>query len=634
MPFLSLYRWAIRNWLWCLFFILGTIARLYSLADRPWDSDELGALFRAQNAQNFGEHMQHGVAVDGHPAGVQTLLFFNEHMLHLSPLQLKYVWVALSLLGIVALYGFFNLRKGTYTALFVSISWLVLWWPISISVWVRPYTLAFLFLYLFLWSYEFTKQKHSKLVPLSGIFLALTAYTHYMALLGALVFLFFERYHQEIDIKTYFKIQGLALLLFLPHISVFQTQWSEGGLSWLAKPQLAFIREHLKHMFNPSFTLGGMLFVMGAFILFKKKPNAFPLTHKKECIQFLGIWLGVFMINFVYSWIRKPVLQHNSLYFTAPFLLAALGLLWEPIPKRGFHIFALLWGGTALFSLVTEKQFYRDALIDRYAHPIHEIHLLEQKAPHALPVYLDGPSDVIAFHLKAKPLHRPIIINQQSAIYTVSIDQKSFEKLVFADTAFFAFHAGSEMNLQTHIFSHYALLPTKNYPSIRNVFPGGEYFKAVKSKYSYLDDLRFFEEWVPSHSQIFIEFQKIESRLGEIKPTDILMVSIETTAIDSMVPLPRFDLVTALFQEGFNRALQQIDYRYVPNDALMNSDHRNDDHWLHAPLKLADIPLWDVKSKLRLSFESRNRNSVRSPESFRVRIRKIPGNPQLYGISQ
>ncbi|MBM3437992.1 MAG: hypothetical protein FJX91_02550, partial [Bacteroidetes bacterium] len=40
-----------------------------------WGYDELSAIFRAMQASNWHDHLQNGVAVDGHPAGLQTLLW-------------------------------------------------------------------------------------------------------------------------------------------------------------------------------------------------------------------------------------------------------------------------------------------------------------------------------------------------------------------------------------------------------------------------------------------------------------------------------------------------------------------------------------------------------------------------------
>ena len=63
------------------------------------------------------------------------------------------------------------------------------------------------------------------------------------------------------------------------------------------------------------------------------------------------------------------------------------------------------------------------------------------------------------------------------------------------------------------------------------------------------------------------------------------MVSVEDGFACNEV-FREFDLVTAIFQEGFNRALNQIDYRFTSNKSPLNQHNV----WLHHPIKLADIP--------------------------------------------
>ena len=125
---------------------------------------------------------------------------------------------------------------------------------------------------------------------------------------------------------------------------------------------------------------------------------------------------------------------------------------------------------------------------------------------------------------------------------------------------------------------------------------------------------------------LFIDFKEIEAKLGIIEPNDVLMVSVEDGFACNEV-FREFDLVTAIFQEGFNRALNQIDYRFTPNKSPLNQHNA----WLHHPIKLADIPNWDAKSRLRVSYEYRGPedNQFKASPS-RLRIRKIKGNPHLY----
>jgi hypothetical protein len=85
-------------------------------------------------------------------------------------------------------------------------------------------------------------------------------------------------------------------------------------------------------------------------------------------------------------------------------------------------------------------------------------------------------------------------------------------------------------------------------------------------------------------------------------------------------------LVSALFQKGFNQALQQIDYRYTSNDQILNIDNC----LLHHPIKLSDIKHWNDESLLRVSYEYRG-NTTPKNQTYSCIITKIAGNPHLYG---
>ena len=120
-PKLHRTRWY-RHIPFLLVLILAIGVRFINIEERPWDSDELGALFRAENAQNFDSHLNQGVAVDGHPALVQTFLWTNAQSWHLSPTQLKCLWATLDLAAICFFYLFFWSRLGRRSAFFVAVS--------------------------------------------------------------------------------------------------------------------------------------------------------------------------------------------------------------------------------------------------------------------------------------------------------------------------------------------------------------------------------------------------------------------------------------------------------------------------------------------------------------------------------
>ena len=129
--------------------IIAVIFRFTFLSDRPFDSDELGAIFRAENAETFSDHIDHGVRIDGHPALVQTFLWVNQKSGMIRTQNLKFLWTLISLLSIVFYYIYFTRRLGFKPAFFIASSLLFLYWPSMMGQWVRPYTMGFLWLSIF-----------------------------------------------------------------------------------------------------------------------------------------------------------------------------------------------------------------------------------------------------------------------------------------------------------------------------------------------------------------------------------------------------------------------------------------------------------------------------------------------------
>lgn len=74
-----------KHWFFILLIFIAAAVRFYDLSAVPMDSDELGALFRAEKTQSsFWAHITQGVAIDGHPAGVQTIIWILFKVLHFN----------------------------------------------------------------------------------------------------------------------------------------------------------------------------------------------------------------------------------------------------------------------------------------------------------------------------------------------------------------------------------------------------------------------------------------------------------------------------------------------------------------------------------------------------------------------
>ena len=610
-----------------LLFILAIGVRFIQIENRPWDSDELGALFRAENALDFNSHLENGVAIDGHPALVQTFLWTNSQTWKLNPTQLKYLWAFTSLLSIVLFYGFYWSRFGRKSAFFVASGLCLLWWPVSLSIWVRPYTIALFWMGLLAVSSEKQfKQKNTATIwiVLMAISMALLAYSHYMAALTGSIFLLSEWVQKKITIRYLILVGVLASLLYVPHIGLFLTQLNEGGLTWLGKPSFTFIWDQIFYVLNQSNLVAFWLVIMlfaGGFTLYKK---GFPKKLWMKSISLLGIWIGVFLISFAYSHLQKPVLQHNALYFALPFLLGGISVVFLKIPVPLLRFLNFIWVSILFFSLTNEKSHFGTSMEDRYKTPLKIISEFEKQTHNNYPCFIDGPSDLMRFHLKTSPINNPILLEDTNSIHLYGKLNQIDSNHSF-DTVWIALNSGSDVNLQTYFWSRFRPIPVLNSKRKRNFITGGEFYCAEYSDSSLLFTTRYIERQADANELLFIDFNEIESKLGKINTNDFLVISVYD-GFDCNEVFRNFDLVSALFQEGFNKTLNQIDYRFTANSQIANRHNG----WLNHTIKLADIPSWNQNSRLRISYEYRGEDSNFIRKNIQFRIRKIEGNPNMY----
>ena len=627
-PKLRRTRWY-RHIPFLLVLVLAIGVRFIQIEERPWDSDELGALFRAENAPDFDIHLNQGVAIDGHPALVQTFLWTNAQSWQLSPTELKVLWAAIDIAAICLFYFFFWSRLGRRSAFFVAVSLSLLWWPVTMGIWVRPYAIAFFWTALLSLSSErrFRQKNKSFLwVLLMAVSLALLAYTHYMAALTGVLFLISEWFQKKVPLRVLLVVAVLASLLYVPHLSLFLTQLNEGGLSWLGKPGINFLIDHLYYIFNQSNLVFLWIFLMFTIGIVYLRWKGLSQTLKVKLISGIGIWLGVILISFAYSHVQKPVLQHNALFFALPFFLGGISILFYRLPALLLRFLNIIWVSILFFSLSAEKGHFTTVFEDRYASPIKAISQMEAVKKRADMTLLDGPTDVLNFHLKMNPINPVFLLENSHNSKAATLD--SIFRFTDSSTAkyWIGLHSGSDVNLQTYFWTRFDLIPFTRNGAKRNFITGGEYFAVTLSDSSFLERHKSITKMLPMNEAVFIDFKEIEAQLGIIEPNDVLMVSVED-GLDCKEVFREFDLVTAIFQEGFNRALNQIDYRFTPNKDPLNQHNG----WLHHPVKLADIPNWDAKSRLRVSYEYRGpEDNQFKPSPLRLRIRKIKGNPHLY----
>ena len=327
-----------ENILLALIILVGAYFRFLAAYKLSLSNDELSALTRAR-FDSFAQMIEKGVFIDFHPAGIQSLIYYWIKIVGDDPFIYRLPFV---ISGVLTLYLIFLVGKkwfSSFTGLLAAALFAVFQFSILYSFFARPYSPGLLFglISAYSWTILFFQEKDSEKKPNKlfwwiAFVLSMIActHTHYFAFVFAggigLSSLFFLRK----DLVYPFLLSGfLILLAFLPEWEIFQRQLSTGDIGgWLASPGTWYLPEFFMHIFNDSKFLA-----IGVFLI--ATSGIFLLVSKKHWSKFhslaLSWFLFSFLIAYLYSILRHPVIQFSTLYFTLPFLLFILGSALEEV---------------------------------------------------------------------------------------------------------------------------------------------------------------------------------------------------------------------------------------------------------------------------------------------------------------
>ena len=348
--------------------VIASLLRLWKLGSASFMHDEFSALIRT-GYDNFHDLIRDGVMLnDMHPAGVQVFLYYWVKIFGWDEFWLKLPFALMGVASVCLNYivanQWFNKNVGLLSATLVSVSQLF----ILYSQLIRPYTpgLFFILLLVYFWNKIIFGEKKPTFWTYAGFTLSafcaaeIHMFSTVQAGLIALTGLLFFKNLDKGRKKAYLWSCIAALILYMPSFPIFYHQFFvEGGLAgWLAKPKPDFLATFLAYTLNYGdiFIFTALIVLLLPFILRKVSHDG-----RKSFRIICFCWFFIpFLIAFVYSLTRQPIIQYSTLIFSFPFLIIGVFSYFdEEIPVKTIGIVVGLLLLTGVMSLVFDRQYYK-----------------------------------------------------------------------------------------------------------------------------------------------------------------------------------------------------------------------------------------------------------------------------------
>lgn len=630
--FLSIKKRFSENWQICFILLIAAIVRFYKLTEIPFHHDELSALLRTKFS-SFSELIAKGVKIDGHPALVQSFLYFWTKLFGYTEWIVKLPFILLSIGSVYLIYKigtkWYNVTAGLLLAALFTFSE----YTLTHGAMIRPYGsgLFFTLLMTYHWGelvfFRSKRLKHYTWYILGAV---LCSYNHHFSLLMAALIGLSGLFIVDKSLRWKYILASFFIpLLYLPHLSIFLYQLHVGGIeSWLGKPSPDFIWSYLSYIFHYSWwTLIIFLLIIGW--------NAFSTSYFRICIsKFQVVSLFLFIINYAigyfYSVYGAAVLQKSVLIFSYPFLLLFLvGFVKDQkTMKRNLSIAALLivFGTTLivnrqffkLFYVPTFKQMVLDANEFNQAHKCTTLFFSDEPKTRFYEPQLNIPKsyqfvEVPAFTFKELNV---LLINAQ----------KKSNYFCLASTA------GIPPQFKTLILQYFpTIIETRNYFSASTFLfentPSNEYafaeLSAKKDKHwrgivegRYSSNTYAFEqneEWGPTYQRPFSELVKNPNDFIDI--VAILKTNSPSQTVGLVLSGETAD-TTFMYQ-----SMNTTDSYWNPADSTVT---------IVQSLKLIDTPYRTFENPTFTAFLWNVSKEKSTIKSFKLYYRK--GNPYTYGL--
>jgi hypothetical protein len=361
---MSIYRRYREELILAIIMIISAVMRFYNYSEWSLSNDELSALYGSWigETKGYDAMITEYVRTDFHPAGIQVFLYWWTELFGNSVASVRFPFVIAGIVSVWFAYligaRWFSKTTGLFTAATISF----LGYTILYSQLARPYSFGLLFSLAAVYCWTrilFDPPGNKKLMLAMGWALALAGcmYSHYFSFLFVIMVgatgIIYLRKHNYI---AYLFPAAIAVLLYLPHMSIALEQFGRGGVgTWLSKPEKGYFFEYLFYAFNNSLLLCIVIFLVALMSLLS---NAKGL-HWSKFRTIALVWFFVpFLVGYFYSVYVNPVLQYSILLFSFPFLLFFLFSFFDP-DKKSF--IAVTFAGllvAGIYSTVAEQKFY------------------------------------------------------------------------------------------------------------------------------------------------------------------------------------------------------------------------------------------------------------------------------------
>jgi len=346
--------------------LVAAVLRFYNYSELSITCDEVSALLRLK-FDTVKEVIDLGVRPDGHPAGVQVLLYYWTELFGISEASIRFPFVISGILVVWFAYLIpaycFNKTAG----LLCAAAFCFLQFPLIYSQIARPYSPGLLFTLMSTWFWALVLfRPHTRMpIKIIGYVVATTLaiYMHYFSffqviIIGLSGFLFLTKENY----KGYIISAIGIFILFTPHLGISIAHLKIGGLqeaAWLGSPDndTNWFLKYLFYAFNNSYSLICLvLLILSGSIYYSGKNIIFSRYH----YLFIAWFIIPFLVGYFYSVLVNPVLQRSVLIFSFPFLIFLIFSLVKEVNKPSVKVVATM--GFLIFGVVNTvygQSFYK-----------------------------------------------------------------------------------------------------------------------------------------------------------------------------------------------------------------------------------------------------------------------------------